>query len=333
MANRYWVGGTAAWDAAYVWSTTSGGAGGASSPTLTDDVIIDQTGPYTIQAPSGGAECRNLSIFASNVTLSASVQLYGSLNAGNSSNTINASFIFLYGTGLFSLNGATCSSDIWWISGSPNYQLASALVTTGNIYFDYGDLTTSNYNVTCNSFLGGGGSSTRNINLGTSTLTATGTGNSIQFAAINFFVSFSTGASLTFTGSGFVQFNGGSGNYPALRFNNSGNSTIVGSNTFVDISSNTTTGKTINFQASATNTFISFNLRGSSGNFYTLGSTNPGVQASIRKSGTWYMGANSVDAGGNSGLVFTAGSGIDYLFVSYINGISVGGAGNFLPFL
>jgi hypothetical protein len=41
MASRYWVGGTGTWDQTAHWSATSGGAGGASVPTLSDDVIFN----------------------------------------------------------------------------------------------------------------------------------------------------------------------------------------------------------------------------------------------------------------------------------------------------
>lgn len=43
MAARYWVGGTASWDATAgtKWATTSGGAGGAAVPTSSDDVFFD----------------------------------------------------------------------------------------------------------------------------------------------------------------------------------------------------------------------------------------------------------------------------------------------------
>lgn len=41
MANRYWVGNTGLWDDTDHWSLTSGGVGGASIPTINDDVFID----------------------------------------------------------------------------------------------------------------------------------------------------------------------------------------------------------------------------------------------------------------------------------------------------
>lgn len=53
MANKYWVGGSGFWATNMTanWSLTSGGAGGAATPTATDDVIFDSnsgTGSYTI---------------------------------------------------------------------------------------------------------------------------------------------------------------------------------------------------------------------------------------------------------------------------------------------
>lgn len=43
MADRYWVGGSGAWDRTTTthWSTSSGGSGGASVPTATDNAIFD----------------------------------------------------------------------------------------------------------------------------------------------------------------------------------------------------------------------------------------------------------------------------------------------------
>jgi hypothetical protein len=64
MADRYWVGGTAIWDATAgtKWSTTSGGAGGASVPTSADDVYIDvNSGVVTVTVTNALASCRNLS--------------------------------------------------------------------------------------------------------------------------------------------------------------------------------------------------------------------------------------------------------------------------------
>ena len=76
MAARYWVGGTGTWDNVVTtnWAATSGGAGGASAPTATDNVIFDAnsgTGTVTVTVGSGAA-CGGcvISGWAANVTFS-----------------------------------------------------------------------------------------------------------------------------------------------------------------------------------------------------------------------------------------------------------------------
>ena len=64
MANRYWVGGTANWDATAgtKWATTSGGAGGAAVPTSADDVFFDAASGAVTCTLTGGyfASCLSL---------------------------------------------------------------------------------------------------------------------------------------------------------------------------------------------------------------------------------------------------------------------------------
>lgn len=58
MADRYWVGGTANWDATAgtKWATTSGGAGGAAVPTASDNTFFDAaSGAVTVSKTSAGA--------------------------------------------------------------------------------------------------------------------------------------------------------------------------------------------------------------------------------------------------------------------------------------
>lgn len=133
MADRYWVGGTATWDgtAGTKWSTTSGGAGGASVPTSSDDVYFDQnsnsgTNAFTVTA-NGTRPCRNLTvqnldgamtltgngvtasgnvIIQDLITSSLTISLVGSLNAaGNfTAQNLSASLIFS-GSGTLVVSG------------------------------------------------------------------------------------------------------------------------------------------------------------------------------------------------------------------------------------
>lgn len=67
MADRYWVGGTGAWNASNTtnWSASSGGAGGASVPTSADNVIFDNNSDagadYTVTI-SGTRLCLNFTV-------------------------------------------------------------------------------------------------------------------------------------------------------------------------------------------------------------------------------------------------------------------------------
>jgi hypothetical protein len=112
-----------------------------------------------------------------------------------------------------------------------------------------------------------------------------------------------------------------------------GTLTVTGNNTFLDLT-NTVNLTTVLFTGGTTNKFTNFNLTGALLNLVTLGSTNT-TQATLQKGSTWYMGANSTNGGNNTGLTFSAGGGIDYLNVSYINGTVVSGyfgGGNFFNF-
>jgi hypothetical protein len=60
--DRYWVGGSGSWNSTTKWSTTSGGASGASVPTASDNAIFDAasaTAHYTVTV-TDNATCANL---------------------------------------------------------------------------------------------------------------------------------------------------------------------------------------------------------------------------------------------------------------------------------
>lgn len=61
MSARFWVGGTATWDATagLKWSTTSGGAGGSAVPTSSDDVTFDANSGNNVVTISGSRSCKS----------------------------------------------------------------------------------------------------------------------------------------------------------------------------------------------------------------------------------------------------------------------------------
>ena len=132
------------------------------------------------------------------------------------------------------------------------------------------------------------------------------------------------------TGSGTISFThptgtkefrgGGVQTYPTINQGGTGTLTVTGSNKFANIT-NTAIGSVL-FIAGTTNEFAAFNLNGTStAARLTLGSTTA-AQATLRAP-NWNVGTGSLDSGNNTGLSFTAGT-VDFLNISYINGVSTG---------
>ena len=127
-------------------------------------------------------------------------------------------------------------------------------------------------------------------------------------------------------------FAGGGGSYSTLVQSYTaaapGVLTISGNNSFANLKYNTdlaTLPATVTFTISTTQTFTDFTLSGTAGNLKTINSSTANTQATLSKSSgtvsvdyvsikdsnatggaTWYAGANSVDAGNNTGWIFTA---------------------------
>jgi hypothetical protein len=114
--------------------------------------------------------------------------------------------------------------------------------------------------------------------------------------------------------------------FPTVQHTGTASLQVYGNNTFTSLESASTAGG-VAFIKGSINTFGAFNVSGAPGNLKTLTAV-PGDlainQATLLKSTTWFVGANSVDDGNNTGLIFTAGGINDYLAISNIIG---GGSG------
>jgi hypothetical protein len=205
MADRYWVGGSGNWDATDTtnWSDTSGGAGGASAPTLIDDVIFDansNTGkdPFTVTVTgtaSAPAVCENFSTGgaggaldgALTFTMSATAVLecYGSMTLP----ATNFAFSAVLGaiiTYRATTTGKTLTSNgvsfgnvrVSFNGVGGEWTLGSAFTTTANVAASFtvaaGTFNTGNFNLSV-SGVTSTGSQTRAINLGSSTVTVSNT--------------------------------------------------------------------------------------------------------------------------------------------------------------
>ena len=180
MADRYWVGGTANWDATAgtKWATTSGGAGGASVPTSADDVFFSSasTGTCTITVDRD-AKSINCTGFTGTLTASSgiAVNLYGSLTlaTGMTTNLTLGTWIF-NSTGTINSAGKTLGTVTLTGVGA-TITLGSALNIGGaTLTLSHGTLDTSasNYAVTCGIF-SSTNANTRTLTLNASTITCT----------------------------------------------------------------------------------------------------------------------------------------------------------------
>jgi hypothetical protein len=113
MANRYWVGGTATWDATAgsKWALTSGGAGGQAVPTSADTVFFDaNSGANTVTIGSGTAICSTLTMTGFTGTLAFGTN---SITISGTNTTIftGATTYSVTGTPLIICNGAGTSGQ------------------------------------------------------------------------------------------------------------------------------------------------------------------------------------------------------------------------------
>ncbi len=178
MAARYWVGGTASWDATAgtKWALTSGGAGGQAVPTSADDVFFDAaSGAVTCTLASGntGSKALNFTGFTGTFTGSLNFQIFGSLTISSGMTYTHTGTMNFNATATITTAGKTLGPVTVGGSGI-TVDLGDALTSSGAITLTQGTFTTNNFNVTATS-LSSSNSNTRTINLGSSTVTLSST--------------------------------------------------------------------------------------------------------------------------------------------------------------
>jgi uncharacterized protein YlxW (UPF0749 family) len=179
MANRYWVGGTAAWDgtAGSKWSTSSGGGGGASVPTSADAVFFTNlsTGTCTISTGNTGALSINCTGFTGTLAGTAAITVSGGV-------TLAAGMTFTY-SGPLTINGTGTITSAGKTFSPVTVSGAGITVTLGDAFtqgssstrlftLTQGTLALAGFNLTCGVF-SSSGSSTRAISFGAGGITLT----------------------------------------------------------------------------------------------------------------------------------------------------------------
>jgi hypothetical protein len=217
MADRYWVGGTATWDgtAGSKWAATSGGPGGETVPTASDDVFFDGgsgAGTVTIGASrvAKSINCTGFTGTLGNSTNAITISGSVTLSAGMTYN--HTGEMIFNGTGTLTTAGKTFSAVT--VNGSGiTLTLGDALdISTRIVTVTLGTLNTANYNVTANQ-LASNNSNVRTITLGSSTITLSNVTPVVFTTITNLTLNANTsqinctGTSSTFNGSALTYYN------------------------------------------------------------------------------------------------------------------------------
>lgn len=168
MANRFWRGGTGTWDAADTthWSATSGGAGGASVPTSSDNVFFDSSSGLsgaTVTISVFGVPCKDFTSstgasYTFNMT-AGYIAFSGNLVLESGIQQVTDSAQFTYtGTGSNTMDFGGNQGGIGYLIinsiASPigTLTLLSNVYLTKDLYIEDGTLDLNGYDFRCVAF-------------------------------------------------------------------------------------------------------------------------------------------------------------------------------------
>lgn len=278
------------------------------------------------------------------------ITIYGSLSIGGTSPTLSAgtnawTFASTSATPrLITTNLKTLDFPVTFNGAGGTWTLQDAMTvgSTRTVTLTAGTLNLNIKTLTCGAFASAGS--------GTRTLTATSTSIVLTGAGAAWNVSStltlnSTGSTITANSASAKSFASGGLSYGTLRQGGAGALTISGTGaTFADLQ-NTTQPTTVTFTAGETFNFTAFSLSGTSGNLVTINSSSAGSQATLSKSSgtvsvsfcsikdtnatggaTWnaLIGNGNVDAGGNTGWVFSVSVNVNVTGVEGICSVGIG---------
>jgi hypothetical protein len=248
MADRFWVGGTGTWNTTSTtnWSATSGGAAGASVPTVADSVFFNQAATYTVTM-TGALACLDITVSAGTVTFATGTG--PTLNVRGSMSLIAGTVWSSTGAVTFSstVTGRTVTTNSVSIAASFTFNgvgggwtMGSALVLGSNssLQISAGTFATGGFALTALSITSST-TSTRGLNLGASTVTLTGTNpinisstTGLTFTRGTSLINCTSTGTLTFTSPGLTFYDVSFTGVPTVL---NSTRTISGVNTFRNI--------------------------------------------------------------------------------------------------
>jgi hypothetical protein len=270
MADRYWVGGSATWDATAgtKWAATSGGAGGETAPTTGDNVFFDAaSGAVSVALGGVGLGLLNLNTvgFTGTFTGSGTRTIGGSVTLGGGATYSNTGTFTLNSTSpgnTITSNGAVLDNN-WTFNGAGGEWSIQDKFTTGAtrvITLTAGTLNLNNQILECGSF------SSNNTNVRT---IAFGTGKFVLKRNSTTIWTTSDNTNLTITGTAVVDctYSGASGS----RTINGGVTNFVTAN-LIDFNVTAGTDTLVFSSASTGANFGNVNLTGFAGPISSGGS-------------------------------------------------------------
>lgn len=307
-------------------------------PRLGKNITFTCTGTPSITSNANG-------VIYGNWTFSTTVTTAGAFSlglAGRGSQTFTSNGVTIaYGItcqsagGTYTLQDNVTSSGTGWscqsgtlnvngkiVTGSGNFSLATSVGLSAILRLSGGTLGINSMVTTA--------ATTRSIDFGANgSINIAGTG-AVWNASGAGFTTAGTGTIAITTASAAVRtFAGGGFTYPKLKYSVAGSTgqlTILGSNTFSDLEfKDASNARSLLFTAATTTTVAGvFDVQGTAGKLMTIDSPTAAAHNLSKPSGTvscdylsvknshaaggasWYAGANSTDAGGNTGWIFTA---------------------------
>lgn len=343
---RYWVGNGGNWPDTSHWSTSSGGASGASMPICHDFAIFDansfSSGSQTISQQAGGGTPNPMRCCDMDFTgVTNTPQLLSSIETfyyGNmklvpgmtlASSGFNRSFMGNPTGGTQNITMA----GLQWHNSTTDINAGSQAITFLDAFSSLGQLNyrsgtwTATADVTASGvFFNGGFTRTLNMGSGTWLLTGTGTwsGSSFGGTTINSDTSTIKMTDNSATNKTF-GFSAGTYTYNKLWIATAGAGRveIFRANTFTTLQIDA--GAIVRFPSATTQTIGTWTVNGASGNVVTIDSSTAASAATLTKpsgtvssdwlslkdstatgGATWYAGANSTNVSGNSGWIFSA---------------------------
>lgn len=342
MASRYWVGGSGNWDTTTThWATTSGGASGASAPTSSDDVFVDNNsgfgagGTITMSGILNSAACNNFLATAGSAWVLTSstdnLQVFGNLTLESLMTTTGSMRFTMSATSTgktISTNGVTVDGGYDFVGVGGGWTCQDNLSTGSSISQSGGTFDANNFNITTPRFSTPVGSNSKVINMGNGTWTITG----VASAAWNVGAANTTlncgSSTLKFTNTSntglTTSINYGGFTYNLIWFDrgaSTGSISAPATGAIVsELRDTGTTAHSLLFNANTSCTVTTFTVSGSPGNLITINSTTTSDFNLIKTGGgivscdylniqnsdalpsyTWFAGDNSIDNNTSSG--------------------------------